>query len=247
MKRQTNKKMKLFLSITFVFLVLFAFTTAEKEVIEGKHLFILSGQSNMAKLDSELSFMLAVEAEFGENHVIVVRDALGGQPIRRWYKKWNPADGDAPVSNGDLYDKLMDKVNEAIKGEKISTVTFAWMQGERDARESQGEVYAASLKGLFDQLSEDMERKDIYFIIGRISDFDLKNEKYPHWSLVRQAQMDVAKAYPQCALINTDDLNGDINDLHYTDDGYKIFGKRLADKAIEMIKNDEKREAAKNR
>jgi cephalosporin-C deacetylase-like acetyl esterase len=239
-----NKEIKLSLAITFVFMFLLSFTTVEKESVEGKHLFILSGQSNMDKLDPEISFIPIVEAEFGKNHVIVVKDALGGQPIRRWYKKWKPAHGDVPESNGDLYDQLMDKVNKAIKGEKISTVTFAWMQGERDARERQGEVYAASLKGLFDQISEDMGRKDIHFIIGRISDFDLKNEKYPHWTMVREAQVDVAKTYPHCALINTDDLNGNINDLHYSDEGYKVFGKRLADKAIEMIKSEGKGETA---
>lgn len=231
--------MKFFLAIIFIFMVLLSFRTVERGVIEGKHLFILSGQSNMSKLDPEISFIPNVEAEFGKNQVIIVKDALGGQPIRRWYKKWHPAHDHAPESNGDLYDQLMDKVNEAIKGEKISTVTFAWMQGERDAREKQGEVYAASLKGLFDQISEDMGRKDIHFIVGRISDFDMKNEKYPHWTMIRQAQMDVAKTYPNCALINTDDLNGDINDLHYTDEGYKIFGKRLADEAIKMIKSGE--------
>ena len=55
---------------------------------DAKHLFILSGQSNMAGLRPEESFTPAVEAAFGKDHVIVVKDAQGGQPIRRWYKKW---------------------------------------------------------------------------------------------------------------------------------------------------------------
>ena len=51
---------------------------------EGKHLFILSGQSNMAGMDPKLSFIPAVEEKFGKENVIVVKDAHGGRPIRDW-------------------------------------------------------------------------------------------------------------------------------------------------------------------
>ena len=47
---------------------------------EGKHLFILSGQSNMAGLRPQESFTPAVVAAFGKSEVIVVKDAHGGQP-----------------------------------------------------------------------------------------------------------------------------------------------------------------------
>ena len=211
---------------------------------KDKHLFILSGQSNMAGLDPNISFTPAVEAEFGKNKVTVVKDALGGQPIRRWYKKWKPAQGDGPKATGDLYDRLMKKVYTAIKGKQFTTVTFVWMQGERDAREEHGEVYADSLKGLVDQLAMDLELEDLNFVIGRLSDFDMKNETYPHWTMVRKAQVEFAEADPNCAWVNTDDLNDGKNqkgeqikdDLHYSVEGYKLLGKRFAEKAIELIK-----------
>gem|GEM_PF-3268396 len=47
------------------------------------HLFIPSGQSSMADLDSGLSYIPAVSQKFGAGNVIVVEYALGGQPIRR--------------------------------------------------------------------------------------------------------------------------------------------------------------------
>lgn len=53
---------------------------------DGKHLFMLSGQSNMAGLRPEKSFTPAIEDEFGEENVFIVKDAPGGQPIRRWYR-----------------------------------------------------------------------------------------------------------------------------------------------------------------
>ncbi len=210
---------------------------------EGKHLFILSGQSNMAGLKPEESFTPTVEKKFGKENVIVVKHAVGGQPIRRWYKNWKDAEGTAPPKTGDLYDATMKKVNDAIKNEKLQSVTFLWMQGERDANEKHGAVYAASLKGLYDQLSADMKRDDINFVIGRLSDFDLDNSNYGHWTMVRDAQVKVADEHPRGAWVNTDDLNDGKNrrgkmiknDLHYSGEVYVIFGTRLADAAIALI------------
>ncbi len=39
------------------------------------------------------AFTPAVVAAFGAENVIVVQDALGGQPIQRWYKGWTAPDG----------------------------------------------------------------------------------------------------------------------------------------------------------
>ncbi len=212
----------------------------------GSHLFILSGQSNMAGLDPKISFTPTVEAAFGKDNVIVVKSAQGGQPIRRWYKEWKPTEGKTPNTKGDLYDVLMKKVNTAIKDKQVKTVTFVWMQGERDALDKHGDVYAISLNGLIEQLSADMGREDIYFVIGRLSDFDNENKICPHWTKVREAQVKVAENNKRGAWVDTDDLNDGINimgqkiinDLHYSVEGYKHFGKRLAAKSIELINHN---------
>ncbi len=113
-------------------IVSFSLMSASKQAIaqEAKHFFILSGQSNMAGLKPEESFLPTVEAAFGKNKVIVVKDAMGAQPIRRWYKDWKPMQGEMPTDLPDLYDSLMKKVHAAIKSQSIASVTFIWMQGE---------------------------------------------------------------------------------------------------------------------
>ena len=66
--------------------------------------------------------------------------------------------------------------------------------------------------------------------------------------MVRKAQVAVAEASPRGEWVNTDDLNDKKNkktqkvhhDLHYTKDGYKILGKRFAEKAIALIKQNNK-------
>jgi hypothetical protein len=137
----------------------------------------------------------------------------------------------------------MNKVRLAIDFNSPETVTFVWMQGEDDAREGHGGVYADSLRGLFEQLRTDLGRDDINFVIGRISDYDLDNSEYPHWTLVRQAQVEVAESEPRTAWVDTDDLNDGLsrrgkeisNALHYSAQGYITLGHRFAQKSIELI------------
>ncbi len=149
---------------------------------EGKHLFILSGQSNMAGLLPEESFIPAVEKKFGKENVIVVKSAMGGQPIRRWDKSWKITGKQNPKQIGDLYDVLMKAVEPQIKDEKLASVTYLWMQGERDAKEQLGELYHASFLRMLAQLKADLNLEELNFVIGRLSDFDMNSSAVPHCS-----------------------------------------------------------------
>ncbi len=226
-------KLAIFLSCAVALSLTAAVGLVDGAAADGKvRLFILSGQSNMAGLPPQVSFTPAVERAFAGDEVIVVKDAVGGQPIRQWYKKWKPARGPAPAETGKLYDRLMTKVNAAIEGKKIDTISFVWMQGERDAREKHSTVYAESLKGLIGQLRADLKREDVTVVIGRLSDC-LKNDE--HWDGVRAAQIKVAEEDPRGDWVDTDDLNGPKDGLHYDKPGYVELGKRFAEKTIALL------------
>ena len=224
-------------------LIGFAILSFVADADSGKHLFILSGQSNMEGMHYDKDFTPFVRRKFGANNIIVVWDAKGGEPISRWYKNWVSATGEQPKLRGDLYNRLMNKVQTEIEGQKIKTITFIWMQGETDARNGYGDVYRSSLSGLVQQLEHDMQRKDINVIIGRISDFDIENKKFPHWTKVRDEQVMFIRSYKRGAWIDTDDLNDGLsrrgkpisNDLHYSRLGYETLGRRFAEKSIELI------------
>ena len=199
-------------------------------------LFILSGQSNMAGLNPNISFTPAVRKAFADDEVIVVKSAQGGQPIRRWYKKWQAPEGMTirPFKAGDLYDTLMAAVRKQVGDrsfDSFASVSFVWMQGERDAKEKLSGVYAESMRGLIAQLRRDLGRPDMTAVIGRLSDC-IKNNA--HWEGVRKAQADVAAGDSLVAVVDTDDLNGPRDGLHYTKDGYKTLGQRFADAAIAL-------------
>ena len=52
------------------------------------HVFIFSGQSNMAGMDPETGFAPEARKLFGNEEVVYIKVAKGGQPICRWVKEW---------------------------------------------------------------------------------------------------------------------------------------------------------------
>jgi len=225
--------------------------TQQADDMSGKHLFILSGQSNMVGLKPEVSFTPAVTNAFGKDNVIVVKDAYGGQSIRSWVKANHefppPTTGRVPKVRGELYGRLMEKVKTATAGQSLKTVTFVWMQGESDLNNKSYDTY---LKELLGQLEADLAFDKINLVIGRISDAGIHPEKplegkhkrmFEGAQAIRRTQVEFAESYARGAWVDTDDLNnkkqGDtmVDDLHYTPEGYIVLGQRFAEKAIELI------------
>ena len=97
-------------------------------------------------------------------------------------------------------------------------------------------VYARSFQAILDQLKKDLKLRDINFVIGRISDFDMQNKNYPHWTRIREIQVKLADDDPKGEWVNTDDLNGSGDGLHYTKEGYVTLGQRFAEKAIALAR-----------
>lgn len=194
----------------------------------------------MARLDPDLSFTPTLKAAFPNDEITVIKDALGGQLIRRWYQQPAPAGMTSQfVPPNDLYQRLMGKVKSAAPNATYTTVTFVWMQGESDANKHYSDTYETSLRGLIAQVKRDLARDDINFIIGRISDFGLRRKKRAQdWEIIRNIQVQVAgEDSRHRAWVDTDDLNGDKDALHYTNEGYKTLGERFASAAIKLIKN----------
>ncbi|MDP7010221.1 MAG: sialate O-acetylesterase [Verrucomicrobiota bacterium] len=207
----------------------------------GKHLFLLSGQSNMKRFQHKQFFTPAVQAAYGADNVIVIKNAQGGQPISKWYKAWTSSKGEKPDKTGQIYDSLIENIKEKTAGTKIKSVTFIWMQGEADVKAGNVDVYAKSFRGLLGQLEKDLKRKDINIIIGRLSDYGLKKRSNPKWEEMRRVQMTLADENPRACWVDTDDLNGEKDSLHYVKpEGYRKLGERYVETARKLIKENNK-------
>ncbi|MEI6236182.1 MAG: sialate O-acetylesterase, partial [Planctomycetota bacterium] len=155
---------------------------------DGKHLFILSGQSNM-RPPLPASFSETVSKIFGKDKVLVATLSRPSQPIKKWYKKWTPPEGIKAVEGevyGELYDQLIKDVERTIKNEKLASVTYIWMQGEADAEAGWGAVYEKSFLGVLEQLKADLGIPEIHFVLGRINDYWLPETGIKDGEIVRK-------------------------------------------------------------
>lgn len=181
----------------------------------GYDLIILSGQSNMARFDVDKYFTPIIEEEIDNS--IIVKDAEEGSPISDW------------LGDDILYNRLMDKVYEAIDDKEIRSVTFVWMQGESDALQDMGSSYEDRLRELFELVTRDLGYTE--FIVGRLSRYGIDDNYLYSWEVIRDVQVSVGNEYG--TWVDTDDIPRD--GIHYSEEGYAILGEIFADSVIDLI------------
>ena len=188
---------------------------------DSNHLFILSGQSNMGGMDLE-HFTTHTNSWAADNNVNVdhIKVNQGGRPISEWYN----VDTDSPVDP-------LNQILSQIPNIEYDSVTLLWMQGEADARlktpiSEYDEAFTGMLSVLSDATGVEVEKVD-----GRLSDFAGPRHDVETWNALREYKMNGQ-------WVDTDDLNDfpdSPNDLHYTNEGYRLLGERFAEKAINII------------
>jgi hypothetical protein len=218
------------------------------------HIFILSGQSNMAGMDPETGFVPEARKLFGNAEVVYIKVAKGGQPICRWVKEWADIAKEKGMDSkhrerilkGEgvlFYQPILDQYRALLeKHPKPTSVTFCWMQGERDANGGADAAYKDALKLLIAKLRRDLKRPDMNIVIGRIGDYALNR---PSCVAVRKAQREIASEDPRGAWVDVDDLNdkevkGKLQSVvHYTKEGYVVLGRRFARQGYALVTGQE--------
>ncbi len=208
------------------------------------HLFILSGQSNMAGMNPAAGFLPEAKSLLPDGEIVFIKVARGGEPIRKWVDEWQQiaTRHSLKVEEGGkpYYPQIIQQMTALLeKHPRPASITFCWMQGERDAREKLDKAYADALKQLISNLRRDLKFAEMNFVIARISDYGKAGDS--SWQAVRDAQVEVAQADGRGAWVDCDDLNDKTkagktyNDLHYTREGYELLGRRFARQAKALI------------
>ena len=213
------------------------------------HIFILSGQSNMAGMNPKAGFEPEAKKLFADGEVVYLKVARGGRPIRLWLKQdeWieickqnNVNVNSKQVQPPKYYAPILKQYADILaKHPQPASVTFCWMQGERDAKEKLSGAYEDALRTLIANLRRDLKQPKMNFVIGRLSDFGKPDNK--HWQAVRDAQVALAKKDPLGSWVDCDDLNNKErngkkrDDLHYTKAGYELLGRRYARQAKALV------------
>ena len=228
------------------------FANAETE--PPLHLFILSGQSNMQGMHPETGFMTEATKLFGDEKVVYIKVAKGGQPICRWLEEWVAIAKEKGLDEKhtqrihkggkvEFYQPILDQYKEIMeKHSKFALVTFCWMQGERDASSGAQAAYKEALQLLITKLRRDLERPDMNIVIGRLSDAGGTKES---WGAMRKIQMEIVNEDKSGAWVDVDDLNDRdvdgkiVNAVHYNrPEGYINLGQRFARQGYALIKGE---------
>ena len=208
------------------------------------HVFVLSGQSNMAGMNPQVGFEPEARKLFPDAEVVYFKVSRGGQPIRLWIDEWNDIAKKhsltTTVKETVYYKPILAEYSKLLEQHpNPASVTFCWMQGERDAREKLSAAYYDALQQLVANLRRDLKHPKMNFVIGRLSDFGKPDDT--HWQNVRVAQVKLANDDEHGAWVDCDDLNDKEkdgvkrNDLHYTKEGYELLGRRYARQAKLLI------------
>lgn len=228
------------MKVPIITLILTALLWSAQAADKPVHLFILSGQSNMAGMDPKTGFEPEAKKLFGDGEMAYLKVASGGKPIRLWVEEWNQITAkhklDSTNEKTVFYEQILTQFAALVeKHGQPASVTFCWMQGERDAKEKLSAAYSDAMKQLISNLRRDLKAPEMNFVIGRLSDFGKADDE--HWQAVREAQVAVAKDDPRGSWVDCDDLNNKekngapVDDLHYTKEGYQLLGQRYARQA----------------
>ena len=235
-------------SLQIVTLFVLAISQPASAKKSERHLFILSGQSNMTG-GLKAGFSKAVEGNFGKDNVVVVHHSKSGRGIRFWDKDYEfpenykfPGKGvpseRTKLQHGQEYGPLIKKAREAFDGKPFDTVTFVWMQGESDGGRGFAPAYEKSFLRLLGRIKKDLGRKDVAFVIGRINNARMGE---PNWKAMRDVQVKLAQDAEDAEWIDTDDLSEPEHGVHFPKESYPILGSRFARKAITLISKKSER------
>jgi hypothetical protein len=214
-----------------------------------RHLFIFAGENNMESVKPERLVIPELEKkdkELKKADLLWTRQARRVMAMNDVDSEWTDDEGKSKVRYGSGYSKkkakeyerLVETARATARKKECDTVVLFWMQGETDAQKGWGEQYAESFARFVKQLEEDLELGEIDVVIARLSDHGLQEKwqkKYPDWEKVRKAQEKLVKDNKGWVLIDTDDLNGKLNNLKFDKKGIEILGDRYADAALKFV------------
>jgi hypothetical protein len=116
---------------------------------------------------------------------------------------------------------------------------FVWAQGENEAFWSAANQYEGALAAFVAALREDLGRPDMPFVLARLSNQVSASNgggaPDAGVAAVRSAQEAVALNVPSVAWVDTDDLPGAGDHLHFTSEGYRQLGARLATSCLDLM------------
>jgi hypothetical protein len=151
----------------------------------------------------------------------LIPTACGGSPI----STWTPG-AYHEQTKSHPYDDCMARAKAAMPSGKLKAIL--WHQGESDCNPKSSAVYEEKLRELIARFRKDLGMPDLPVFLGQLGRFPEKpwNESM---TAVDQAQQNVAKTVPHVYFISSESLLSKGDNLHFSTEAVREFGKRYAE------------------
>lgn len=151
-------------------------------------------------------------------------------------------------SSNELLEHLVNEIHRALthmpKRTKGWLAGIFWMQGESDARSASEQpgmsiLYRQNLEALIDEVRRKFDKINLPVVIARIAvpEVDARGRRFGYRDTIREAQQAVAEADRYVAMISTDDLPRQTDDLHFTAQGQQEMGKRFIAEWLQLTQD----------
>jgi Ca2+-binding EF-hand superfamily protein len=172
----------------------------------------------------------------------IVKFAVGGTSILTWKPNWSKEDADRVGQGrlGSLFNKLMEKVDQAARAREVEFAGFLWLQGGGDMKNvTVAQEYLNNLQALVAAVRKHTGVPNLPFLYGsqrRTEDpddiSDIEPQKisghYPAAEFVLRAQWDAQSVIPDSRMVILRDIETHPMNVHYNTSGQRQVGKLFA-------------------
>jgi hypothetical protein len=184
----------------------------------------------------ELGISQVLSENFINEKFIIIKYATGGASLLDWAKDYDSLTASTtgnPKNFGKMYDSLLKKTNEILKGKKHKKLALIWMQGERDARIPEaGDQYYDNYLKFIANLRQDTDSPNLPILFGKVNP---PSDRYPALEVVQNSQEQIVRNVENTYLVDTDGLPKLKDDLHYDTEGQLELGRRFGQLLLPLI------------
>ena len=172
------------------------------------------------------SFASEVAKKHSEVTIGLIPCAAGGSPI----ESWEPG-GYHSQTKSHPYDDALKRTRLALKDGTLKGIL--WHQGESDSTPVRAKVYEAKLHALIARFRKEFDALEVPFIAGQMGQF-----KERPWTEARRMVNAAHESLPEkihhTAFVSSDGLDHKGDQVHFSAEAYREFGKRYAAAYLNM-------------
>jgi hypothetical protein len=181
-------------------------------------------EPNLTGLDCGLSFGRQLIQDIDRSiKVLLIPTAVGGSSTYQWL-------GDSLHRNVKLLSNFKQRVEAAKKYGTVKGIL--WHQGESDTDSSSILGYDERLEKIFTQFRIIVGDVNLPIILGELGSF---SNNQANWDRINKAIQNYILRDEHAFVVETRDLKSKEDKIHFTSEGQRLMGERMAKKFVEKM------------